>query len=205
MNRPAVRVSQDGITAYAVYVADDVVSVGRIELFARETLRRVAYRDVTRMLAWDDRRSYVRTIGAFLFASALAAALAWELADNSIVAAVFVTAGFGALALCLYGGRIGGVTRFRLETAHGRIDAALSGNVDKRQLILWDIEQRVLARQDVAPAATSAQPGLFAEPDPFETPDPFLNPEVEPGSDSPPSPDSGDSVSPDDAPATPPS
>jgi len=143
---------------HSIYLENDRVEVGATNFVFLEQMRRMAYRDVRRVVAWPDscRVSFfsgLAMVAISVVLGLLAVLIAVSNADAGVaVASVFGVTGAGVLGLggaLLWAGRARGLTRLRIEGVHGHIDAVLSGRLQKREKVLAELARRIRERQTV--------------------------------------------------------
>ncbi len=142
----------------SIYFEADRVEIGTSNALCQEELKRVAYRDVRRVVSWSEpnRVASYAGLAALVLAGvlgALAALIGAPGSDDRTVL-VFVIGFVAVCSLCmsvvlLWSGRPRGITRLRIEGVHGHIDAVLSGRLQKREKVLAELARRIRERQTI--------------------------------------------------------
>ncbi len=129
-----------------VYVHDDRIEVGEISPVCTELLRRVAFRDVVRVVTWSAKRTWLLVMGVIVAVIGVVVAVGGLVSGDEglqIAGAIMGSIVVLLAAPSLWMGRPGGITRFRVEGVHGDLEGFLAGSASKRAAVVADLIARI--------------------------------------------------------------
>ena len=132
-----------------IYFEDERLEIGTSSFVCQEELKRVAYRDVSRIVTWPATRRPFLYVGIGLLLLALLGVALFAAIQDPDLAFILVGVGmvFALGIFCVYTGRRDGITHLRVDGVRGSVEAVLDGSKKKRRRVLEELERRIRDRQ----------------------------------------------------------